>query len=567
MDVATPGPHADRDAMSASPSDAALAFPSLTPAEIDALRPFGNERDVAVGDVLFAEGARDFCFFVVLAGDVEIVEHSSGAERLVVTHTPGQFTGDVDMLTGRASLVTGRAVTNGRVLALDGAALREAVRALPEVGERLLKAFLQRRVLLLQNHFSGLRVIGSRFSPDAHRIRDFATRNQVPFTWIDVERDDRAEALLEHFGVKPDETPIVIFNGEMLTRPSNNELALRVGLEAAVASDDLYDLAIVGAGPAGLAAAVYAASEGLNTILFDSAASGGQAGTSSRIENYLGFPTGISGADLTRNATLQAQRFGARLSVPDRVVGLRLDRGHRVLVLENGAEIRSRCVLVASGVEYGRLDIEGLRDFEGAGVYYAATEMEASLCRGDEVVVVGGGNSAGQAVVFLSRYAKTVHVVLRSTDLGKSMSRYLVDRVQCLPNVVVHYACEISALSGNGHLSGVHLGFRDGRSLEIATHALFLFIGAAPHTGWLRGCVQLDAKGFVLTGHGLVASELDGEVWGAIGRTPALLETSLPGVFAAGDARAGSMKRVASAVGEGAMSVSLVHAHIGAAAR
>jgi thioredoxin reductase (NADPH) len=541
-----------------------VAFPTLAPEEIAALHGFGDERAMEGGEILFAEGDRDFCFFVVLEGKIEIVEHSSGAERLVATHEAGEFTGDVDMLTGRAALVTARAGGAGRVLRLDSQALRETVKSLPEVGEKILKAFLQRRVLLLEAGFQGLRIIGSRFSPDAHRIRDFATRNQLPFTWIDVERDSQAESLLRQFNVPPDQTPVVILNNELLTRPSNADLAQRTGLEAALAAKDVYDLAVVGAGPAGLAASVYAASEGLNTITFDSAAAGGQAGTSSRIENYLGFPTGISGADLTRNALLQAQRFGARVSVPDRVVGLRLDRGNRVLVLENGTEIHARCVLVASGVEYGRLELERLRTFEGAGVYYAATEMEASLCRGDEVVVVGGGNSAGQAIVFLSRFAKKVHVVLRSRDLGKSMSRYLVDRVQCIPNVVVHHACEVTALRGDKHLAGVQLGFSNGETLDIETDALFLFIGASPHTGWLRGCVQLDPKGFVLTGNAVVKADLDRTVWDAVGREPGLLETSLPGVFAAGDARAGSVKRVASAVGEGSMSVSLVHAHIGA---
>lgn len=550
--------------MPPSASDLALAFPTLTADEIATLSQFGSERDVTPGEVLFAEGERGFCFFVVLEGVVEIVEHSSGAEKRVVVHPAGQFTGDVDMLTGRASIVTARAVGSGRVLELTADALRDSVQGISDVGERILKAFLQRRALLLQSGFTGLRIIGSRFSPDAHRIRDFATRNQFPFTWIDLERDAEAETLLRQFKVKPDQTPVVVLNGEMLTKPSNAELASRMGLEAVVTPEEIYDLAIVGAGPAGLAASVYAASEGLRTITFDSAAAGGQAGTSSRIENYLGFPTGISGAELTRNAMLQAQRFGARISVPDRIVGLRLDRGNRVLMLEDGKEVHARCVLVASGVEYGRLDIARLREFEGAGVYYAATEMEARFCRGEEVVVVGGGNSAGQAIVFLARYARKVNVVLRSQDLGKSMSRYLVDRVECIPNVVVHYACEVAAVSGQGHLSGVHLSFANGETLDIATTGLFLFIGASPHTGWLRGCVQLDPKGFVLTGTAVVKAELDRAVWDAAGREPWLLETSLPGVFAAGDARAGSVKRVASAVGEGSMSVSLVHSHIGA---
>lgn len=547
------------------PADTEIAFPRLTGAEIDALRPFGHERAVRAGEVLISEFDRGFCFFVVLDGAIAIVEHSSGSERLVVEHQPGEFTGDVDMLTGRASLIMGRASKPGRVLALDADALRRAVEALPETGETILKAFLTRRTLLLSTGFVGIRIVGSRFSPDAHRLRDFATRNQIPFTWIDVEQDAQAEALLRQFNVTPADTPVVIgAECGMMLRPSVADLARCFGLEVDLAPREIYDLAVVGAGPAGLAASVYAASEGLKTITLDASAAGGQAGTSSRIENYLGFPAGISGAELTRNALLQAQRFGARVSVPDQVLGLRLEGVLRVLTLASGAEVRARCVLVASGVEYRRLDVPRFREYEGAGIYYAATEMEARLCRGEAVVVVGGGNSAGQAIVFLSRYARQVHVILRSDDLGKSMSRYLVDRVEGIPNVTVHRVCEISSVDGNGHLASVRLKFFDGGEQEIETSALFMFIGAAPYTSWLHGCVHLDAKGFVSTGGAIPRDALDAPAWKLAGRSPWLLETSLPGVFAAGDARSGSVKRVASAVGEGAMAVSLVHAHIGA---
>jgi thioredoxin reductase (NADPH) len=299
-------------------------------------------------------------------------------------------------------------------------------------------------------------------------------------------------------------------------------------------------------------------------MTFDASAAGGQAGTSSRIENYLGFPAGISGAELTSNAVLQAQKFGARISVPHRVVGLRLEGGHRVIVLDSGAEVHARCVLVSSGVDYRRLDVPRVEEFEGAGIYYAATEMEARLCRGEDVIVVGAGNSAGQAIVFLSRYARRVHVVLRSDDLGKSMSRYLVDRVEGIANVEIHRVCSISAIAGERHLSAATLKYTDGREQTIETSGLFMFIGAAPHTTWLRGCVQLDAKGFVLTGNSLSHEALATQAWSLAARDPMLLETSLPGVFAAGDARSGSMKRVSSAVGEGAMAVSMVHTHIGA---
>ncbi len=547
-------------------TDQDVAFPTLLEQDIAGLRRFGTERATTAGEVLFAEGERGFCFFVVLEGDVDIVEHSSGTERLVTTHAAGTFTGDVDQLNGRAALITARVRVPGRVLQLGAAALRRAVEDLPEVGERVLKAFLARRALLISTGFVGVKIIGSRYSPEAHQLRDFATRNQVPFTWIDVEQDSQAEALLQHFGVAASATPVVIArDGTLHSRPTLAEFAHCAGLEATLEPGRVYDLAIVGAGPAGLAAAVYAASEGLATVTFDATAAGGQAGTSSRIENYLGFPAGISGAELTSNALLQAQKFGAQVSVPDRVVRLRLEHGYRVLVLEGGAEVHARCVLVASGVEYRRLPITGVSDFEGAGVYHAATEMEARICRGDDVVVVGGGNSAGQAIVYLSRFARKVHVVLRGNDLGKSMSRYLVDRVQGLENVTVHRECTVSSLAGDTRLRGVSLQFADGKCIDVDTSALFLFIGATPYTSWLTGCVQLDTKGFVLTGDAIPRDAVAEPAWPA-SRVPALLETSLPGVFAAGDARAGSMKRVSAAVGEGAMAVSLVHAYLGARA-
>jgi thioredoxin reductase (NADPH) len=325
--------------------------------------------------------------------------------------------------------------------------------------------------------------------------------------------------------------------------------------------DHIYDLIVVGAGPAGLAASVYAASEGLDVLTVDSLAAGGQAGTSARIENYLGFPAGISGAELTRNALTQAQKFGAQITVPAEVHSLGLAGGERVVTLTDGTRILSRCILVASGVEYRKLDVPGFGEFEGAGIYYAATEMEARLCRGEEVVVVGAGNSAGQAIMFLSRYASQVHVVVRGKDLGDSMSRYLVDRVEHADNVTIYRGTQVSGLEGNGHLGTVHVKGPQGER-TFSTSSLYLFIGADPNTIWLNGCVELDRKGFVLTGNSLPPTTADTERWHSVGRAPFLLETDLPGVFAAGDVRSGSAKRVASAVGEGAMAVSFVHSHI-----
>ena len=544
-------------------SDNEVAFPTLDASDLAALAVRGHPRDVRAGEVLFAEGDRNRSFFVVLEGSIEIVGHSKGAAQIVAVHHPGQFSGDVDMLSGRAILVTGRASENGRVIELSNAELRQAVDELPELGRILAKAFLMRRALLLGEDYEAVTIIGSRFSPDAHRLRDFASRNGIPVRWLDLEADEQADALLRQFNIPASATPIVLgSDGEWVSNPSLADFARCMGLDATLEADHVYDLVVVGAGPAGLAAAVYAASEGLDVLTLDALAAGGQAGTSSMIENYLGFPAGISGDELTRNALFQAQKFGATITVPAPVRSLGLNGGERVVTLADGTRLRTRCVLVASGVEYRRLDVPGFRDYEGAGIYYAATEMEARLCRGEEVVVVGAGNSAGQAIMFLTRYASRVHVVLRGKDLGASMSRYLVDRVERMEKVTIHRNAIVTALEGNGHLDTVRVRNGDGSERSFATNSLYLFIGADPNTTWLHGCVELDRRGFVLTGTGLPATVAETERWGAAGRAPFLLETSLPGVFAAGDVRSGSAKRVAAAVGEGAMAVSFVHAHI-----
>ncbi len=549
------------------PSERETAFPQLTDAQIDRLRPGGRVRDVKAGDVLFAEGDRGFSFYVVLDGAVEIIEHSRGVAHTVTVHEPKEFTGDVDMLTGRVVLVTGRVARDGQVLELSAAALRQAVDENPELGDIILKAFLTRRTLLLGEGFEGIKIIGSRFSPDTHRLCDFASRNGIPFKFLDLEADERAEALLREFNVPASATPVVIGReGQYRANPTLAQFAHCAGLDTPIDPAEVHDLVVVGAGPAGLAAAVYAASEGLDVLTVERIATGGQAGTSSRIENYLGFPMGISGAELTRNALLQAQKFGARITIPGQASRLGIEAGIHIVTLEDGSRIRTRCVLVASGVEYRRLDVPRLAEFEGAGVYYAATEMETRLCNGEEVVVVGGGNSAGQAIVALSRHARAVHVLVRGRDLRKSMSRYLVDRVEHIDNVRIHYGAEVAALEGNGRLTGIRVRDDAGAETPMTTRALFLFIGADPHTRWLSGCVQLDKKGFVLTGTSIPADALRGDSWRAAGRPPYFLETSLPGIFAAGDVRSGSVKRCASAVGEGAMSVSFVHAYLAAQA-
>lgn len=550
--------------MACMATDQELAFPRLSARQIADLRSRGTVRDVSVGDVLFADGDRDFGFFVVLSGAVEIVELSSGSPRVVAVHESGEFTGDVDMLTGRGALVTGRVSKAGAVVALEMKALRRVVNELPDLGELLMRAFLMRRTLLIGQGFEGVKIIGSRFSPATHHLREFAVRNGIPYTWLDLEHDAGAEALLHAAGISPDATPVVIGrDGQWVSNPSIAQFARSAGLDQQLDVQANYDLVVVGAGPAGLAAAVYAASEGLQTLTLDAMAAGGQAGTSSRIENYLGFPLGISGLDLAQNALLQAQKFGAQFSVPTVVTGLRREGGTIVVTLDDGSVLHARALVIASGIEYRRLEVPRLREFEGAGVYYAATEMEARLCGGDEIAVVGGGNSAGQATMFLSRYARRVHLVIRGDNLGKSMSRYLVDRIERTDNVSVHFNRVVATLEGAQSLTRVGLRSLAGADdLLLDAKALFLFIGTAPRTEWLRDCVALDTKGFVLTGPSLPDAAISDDAWQFVKRSPFFLETSMPGVFAAGDARSGSVKRVASAVGEGSMSISFVHAHL-----
>ena len=544
-------------------TDKDIAFPVLESRDIVALGARGATRDIRAGEILFDEGDRGFPFFVVLEGAVEIVEHSRGTPHTVVVHQRGEFTGDVDMLSGRAALVQGRAAEDGRVLELGAGALRKAVDELPDLGATLIKAFLMRRQLLLEEGFEGVRIIGSRFSPEALRLRDFANRNGIPYRWMDLETDEEAESLLRQFNVPVSATPIVMDSeGTWYSNPSLGDIGACMGMVSRMDEGQVYDLVVVGAGPAGLAASVYAASEGLEVLTAESVAPGGQAGTSTLIENFFGFPTGISGTDLTANALIQAQKFGARITVPCTVRSLGVEGGERIVTLGDGTRLRARCVLIATGVSYRRLDIPNFVEFEGAGIYYAATDREAQLCRGEDVVVVGGGNSAGQAIVNLAKYARRVHVLIRKGDLGANMSRYLVDRVEGLENVVVHRSSVVSGLEGNGHLGAVLVSNETKEAVRLETSSLFLFIGADANTDWLRGCVELDRKGFVLTGTELPPGTAETDRWRTLGRAPFLLETSLPGVFAAGDVRSASVKRCASAVGEGAMAVSFVHAHI-----
>jgi thioredoxin reductase (NADPH) len=524
-------------------------FPRLGDEEIALLEQYGERRRTRRGEVLFHEGDDHYDFFVVLDGKVAIVDPEADGERLIAVHGAGRFLGELSLMTGQAAFFTAIVREPGGVLVVPVGRLRSLVAQNEELGDMILRAYLLRREMLI-GLGAGLQIVGSRYSPDTRRLREFAARNRLPHSWIDLEEDDAAEALLSKLGVRPEETPVVIWGGRVLRNPSIQEMADAVGLKRPAVETDLVDLIVVGAGPAGLAAAVYGASEGLETVAVDGVATGGQASTSSRIENYLGFPAGISGGELAERATIQAYKFGARLGVPAQATALEGHDGNHVISLDDGKRVTSRTVVIATGARYRRLPVARLEDFEGTSVFYAATLMEAKVCAGDPVVVVGGGNSAGQATMFLSQTASRVTLSIRHDDLTRDMSRYLADRIERAPNVDVLRNTEVVELAGDRALEAVVL--RDPQTGEHQTvdcRALFVFIGASPFTGWLGDRVQLDDHGFVQTGRDA-------------GRA-ALLETSLPGVFAAGDVRSGSIKRVASAAGEGAMSVRLVHEYLG----
>jgi thioredoxin reductase (NADPH) len=542
------------------------AFPRLSDEQIELLARHGERRPTRAGDVLYREGDKATDFFVILAGMVEVVEgYGTPQERVIRVHGPGRFLGELDLLTGEASFLTTVVLEPGEVLVVPVTSLRRVADEDPALGDLIVRAYLLRRSHLIGLGI-GFRIVGSRYSPDTHRLREFCARNRLPHRWVDLERDPAAEALLQKLGLSPEETPVVIWRGEqMLRNPSNAELASVIGLRQTSAPGTICDLLIVGAGPGGLAAAVYGASEGLDTVVIDAVATGGQAGTSARIENYLGFPAGVSGAELAERAVIQAEKFGARISVPARAKALRPLDGHYVVECDDGTSLAAQTVLIASGVRYRRLPVPRLEEFEGTSVYYAATQMEAYLCMGDPVVVVGGGNSAGQASLFLARHAAHVRLLVLGDDLGRDMSRYLVDQVTRHPNVEVLLGTEVTELVGErGALEAVVAkDHTTGESRRIQARALFVFIGAEPHVGWLADQVALDERGYILTGpdagRGYLAPFRH---TGGGGRAPLFLETSLPGVFAAGDVRSGSIKRVASAVGEGSMVVSLVHEHM-----
>jgi thioredoxin reductase (NADPH) len=534
-------------------------FPTLTPAQINRIRPLGRVRHVDRGEILFDLGQTNIDFFVVLSGSLEVVQPSIEGERPITVHNACSFTGELTMISGHRIFVRGRVLEPGEVLELSSDALRSLIAKDAELSEIFMRAFILRRLELISRGYGNLILLGSRHSAQTLRLREFLTRNGHPYTYVDLDTDKASQELLDRFNVALDEIPVTICGtGTVLRNPTIQKLADCLGFNANVDETQLRDLIIVGAGPSGLAAAVYAASEGLDTLLIETESPGGQAASSSKIENYLGFPTGLSGQELANRAITQAEKFGAKMMVARNVLRLECGRRPYKVALDDGAQLAARSIVIATGAQYNKPKIPNLARFEGQGVYYGATFMESQLCGGDDIIVVGGGNSAGQAAVYMSQTLRRVHMLVRSGQLSDTMSRYLIQRIEQNPAIEIHYRTEIVALEGDAHLERVT--WRNNQTGETSTHPIrqvFIMAGASPRTEWLKGCLALDDKGFILTGRDLDGAS-DKPAW-PLARVPQMLETSLPGVFAVGDVRSGNVKRVASAVGEGAIAIHLVH--------
>lgn len=535
------------------------AFPVLTLAQISRIRPAGKLRRVQPGETLFAPNDTNVPFFVLLSGAMEIVQPDLAGERPIATHRPGEFTGEMTMISGQRCLVLGRVTESGEFLELSGAGLRSLIAKDAELSEIFMRAFILRRLELIRRGQGNVILMGSRHSAKTLQLREFLTRNGHPYAYVDLDADKTSQQLLDRFEVTVEEIPVVICNSRSVLRnPSIQELAECLGFNSSIDETQVRDLIIVGAGPSGLAAAVYAASEGLDVLVIETASPGGQAGSSSKIENYLGFPTGVSGQELATRAITQAEKFGAKMMLAHSVGRLDCAKSPYKVVLDNGNRLAARAIVISTGAQYNKPRIANLEKFEGQGIYYGATYMESQLCEQEDIVVVGGGNSAGQAAVFLSQTARKVHMLVRSGQLSDTMSRYLIQRIEENPAIELHYKTEIAGLEGDTHLE--HVTWRDQTSGETSTHEIrhvFIMAGASPRTDWLKGCLALDNKGFILTGRDLDAAA-EAPVW-PLARSPQMLETSLPGVFAVGDVRSGNVKRVASAVGEGAIAIHLVH--------
>ena len=534
-------------------------FPVLSDAQLARISQHGQRRAVEAGHILIDVGAPVTHFYVVLSGAIEGVQLRQTGGIRVRTLRAGQFSGEVSILAGRPSLITLRVCQDGEILELDRDRLLDIIQSDAELSEILVRSFLLRRVGLISGGFADVVLVGSNHSSDTLRIKEFLSRNAHPYTSVDPDHDPHIQELLDHFQFSLSDLPVVICrNTAVLRNPTNQEIAGCLGFNASIDQTHTRDVVVVGAGPAGLAAAVYAASEGLDVLVVESNAPGGQAGSSSRIENYLGFPSGITGQELTGRAYAQAQKFGADIAIAESAVHLNCAPKAYKVKLDNGVEVHARTIVIATGAQYRKLPLSNINQFEGVGIYYGATFIESQLCEGDEVIIVGGGNSAGQAAVFLAQSARMVHMFVRSKGLADTMSRYLIRRIEESPRITLHTFTEIVALEGGDHLETVQWQ-ADGGPVETRdVRHVFVMTGAKPSTSWLDGCVTLDVQGFVKTGPDLTAEELTAAKW-PLARPPLLLETSRPGVFAVGDVRGGNVKRVASAVGEGSIAISFVH--------
>ena len=542
-----------------SAANAALMFPTLTSAQIARIASHGVTRSITCGEVLIEGGQTDVPFFVLMAGAIEVIRPSGLGDVLVAVVRPAQFTGDVSMILGRPAQMRLSVIESGNVVQLTRDQMHGLIQTDAEISEVLMSALIHRRTAMVAHGIGDALLIGSDRSAATMRIKEFLTRNGHPFKYLDLDRDTDVQDLLDRFHVDRAEVPVLICRGtSVLKRPSNQEIADCLGFNDRIDKNHLRDVVIVGGGPAGLAAAVYAASEGLDALVVEASSPGGQAGSSSNIENYLGFPTGISGRDLAGRAFAQAQKFGANIMIAKGATELAAERKPFGVSLDDGTSIEARTVIIATGARYRKPSLANLERFEGAGVYYSATFMEAQLCVGDEIVVVGGANSAGQAAVFLARTVRRIHLLVRSNNLSATMSRYLVRRIEEIPNIQIRTRTEIVALEGDGHLERVQWREPTGAVASHDIRHVFLMTGAEANTAWLNGRVTLDERGFIKTGPDLTPQDLAAAQW-PLERSPYLLETSRPGVFAVGDVRCGNIKRVASAVGEGSIAVSFVH--------
>jgi thioredoxin reductase (NADPH) len=533
--------------------------PILSPLQVERIRAFATSRQVMAGEILYEPGDDTPPAFVVMSGGIRILALAGGQEQIVTSYGVGQFSGELLMISGRKSIYRCQATENGTLLELKAKDLRTIIGKDAELSDVFMKAFLARRLSLKARGQGNVVILGSRYSAATLAAREFLARDGHPFIYFDLDDDQTAQELLDRFGVSSNEIPVVICNGSTVLRnPSPDRIAECLGFNSNIDHSHVRDLVVVGAGPAGLAAAVYAASEGLDVLVIEKAAPGGQAGSSSKIENYLGFPTGVSGQELAASAIAQSEKFGAQIMVARAVESLSCDLRPYSVHLDTGQNIPARAIVLAMGAQYNRPSLPNLDTFSGRGIYYNATFMEAQLCANEKVIVIGGGNSAGQAAVFLSQNCAGVEMLVRSDSLAQTMSRYLIQRIEQNPNIHVHYGSELSTLEGDGHLENT--SWIKKSSGEISTEPIrhiFVMAGASPKTDWLSKCVSLDRKGFVITGRDL--ENITPPIPWPLARQPHMLETSLPGVFVVGDARSGSVKRVASAVGEGSVVVQLVH--------